>query len=142
MNYIKNKDLGINKMNVVHFQQSYQLNQSYDVFKQNLLQNPDISYVSRSNTAFGRDLPIGLSSMLNGLKKSFSATTVDPDFIPAMGIKMLKGRQFSWDLQSDVNSTAIVNKTFVEEFDLKQPLGTMLDFSNGKVMIKRLNLPH
>ena len=135
VNYIKNKDLGINKMNVVHFQQSYQLNQSYDVFKQNLLQNPDISYVSRSNTAFGRELPIGLSSMLNGLKKSFSATTVDPDFIPAMGIKMLKGRQFSWDLQSDVNSTAIVNKTFVEEFDLKQPLGTMLDFSNGKVMI-------
>ncbi len=135
VNYIKTKDLGINKMNIVHFQQSYQLNQSYDVFKQILLQNPDISYVSRSNTAFGRDLPIGLSSMLNGLKKSFSATTVDPDFIPAMEIKMLKGRQFSWDLQSDVNSTAIVNETFVKEFDLKQPLGTRLDFSNDKVMI-------
>jgi len=41
---------------------------------------------------------------------------------------MVKGRQFSWDIQSDHYMTAIVNESFVKEFQLKQPLGSEINF--------------
>jgi putative ABC transport system permease protein len=135
MDYLKTKDLGFNNKNIIYFSQSQQINQKYDVFKQKLLQNPDIINVSRSNTSFGKDLPIGLESDFKGLKKSYRATTADPDFIPTMKIEMVKGRQFSWDIQSDHYMTAIVNETFVKEFQLKQPLGSEINFFTIKPKI-------
>ena len=106
-----------------------------NVFKQKLLQNPDILNVARSNGALGRDLPIGLSTEINGLKNCSRATTVDPDFIPAMKIKIAEGRHFSWDIKSDKYATIIVNETLVKEFMLKPALGAELDFLKGKARI-------
>jgi putative ABC transport system permease protein len=135
VDYLKTKDLGFNNKNIIHFSQSQQINKNYDLFKQKLLQNPDILNVSRSNTSFGRDLPIGLESDFKGLKKSYRASTVDPDFIPAMKIEMVKGRPFSWDIKSDHYMTVIVNETFVKEFQLKQPLGAEINFFTIKPKI-------
>jgi putative ABC transport system permease protein len=135
MNFLKSKDIGLNNKNIIHFKQKYQINKHYDAFKQKLLENADIIHVSRSNTTFGQALPIEPTSMLHGHKKSYSATTVDPDFIPSVGIKILQGRQFSWDTRSDINKTAVVNETFVKEFELKQPLGAVIDFIDWKVSI-------
>jgi putative ABC transport system permease protein len=135
VNYLKTKDLGYNDKNIIHFNQSGQIGQHYDAFKQKLLENHAIMYVSRSNTSFGRDLPIGISHKFRGANVSYSATTADPDFIPAMGIKIIEGRSFSWDLPSDLNKTAIVNETFVKKFDLKNALETELEFFSNKVKI-------
>ena len=133
--YLKYQNLGFDDKNIIHFNQSQVINKQYDVFKQKLLQNPDIIKVSRSNGALGRDLPIGLSTELNGLKKPYSATTVDPDFISTTKIKMVEGRPFSWDIQSDKYGTMIVNETFVKEFGLKPALGAEIDFFNWKARI-------
>ena len=57
--------------------------------------------VARSNHELGKSLNIGASHEINGVKKSYSATTVDPDFIPTMKIEILEGRGFSWDIPSD-----------------------------------------
>jgi len=134
VNYLKYQDLGFNDKNIIHFNQSKVINKHFDVFKQKLLQNPDILNVARSNVALGRDLPIGLSTEINGVKKSFRATTVDPDFIPTMKIKITEGRPFSWDIKSDKMTTMIVNEAFVKEFMLKPALGAELDL-NGKARI-------
>jgi len=133
--YLKYQNLGFDDKNIIHFNQSQVINKQYDVFKRKLLQNPDIIKVSRSNGALGRDLPIGLATELNGLKKPYSATTVDPDFISTTKIKMVEGRPFSWDIQSDKYGTMIVNETFVKEFGLKPALGAEIDFFNWKARI-------
>jgi putative ABC transport system permease protein len=135
VNYLNSKDLGFNDKNIIHLNQSGQIGQHYDAFKQKLIENPAIVYVSRSNTSFGRDLPIGISHKFRGVNISYSATTADPDFIPAMGIKIIEGRSFSWNLPSDLNKTAIVNETFVKKFDLKNALETELEFFSNKVKI-------
>jgi putative ABC transport system permease protein len=135
VDYLKSKDLGFNNRNIIHFKQSQQISQNYDVFKQKLLQNPNVIRVSRSNGALGKDLPIGQGQELNGLKKTYRATTVDPDFIPAMGIHMVEGRPFSWDIQSDKSGAIIVNETFVKEFELKQTLGAEIEFLGMKPRI-------
>ncbi len=135
VNYLKYQDLGFSDKNIIHFKQSELINKHFDVFKQKLLQNPDILNVARSNVALGRDLPIGLSTEINGLKKSYRATTVDPDFFPTMKIRIAEGRPFSWDIKSDKYATIIVNETFVKEFMLKPALGAEIDFLNVKARI-------
>jgi putative ABC transport system permease protein len=135
VDYLKTKDLGFNNKNIIHFNQSEQINNKYDVFKQKLLKNPNVISVSRSNGALGNDLPIGTQNELNGLKKPYRATTVDPDFIPTMKIEMIKGRPFSWNIQSDHYGAIIVNETFVKEFELKQPLGSEINFLNWKTRV-------
>jgi putative ABC transport system permease protein len=135
VDYLKTKDLGFNNKNIIHFNQSEQIGKKYDVFKQNLLKNPNVIGVSRSNGTLGKDLPIGTQNEFNGLKKPYSATTVDPDFIPTMKIEMVEGRPFSWDIQSDRYGAAIVNETFIKEFELKQPLGSEINFLNWKTKV-------
>jgi len=135
IDHLKNKSLGFDQKNIVHFCQNQQINQQYDVFKQKLIQNPNIISVARSNTALGQDLPIGTSHEINGVRKPYSATTVDPDFIPTMGIEMVEGRPFSWDISSDRNSSIIVNETFVKEFKLEPALGAEIDFLDWKTKV-------
>ncbi len=94
INYLKTKDLGFKDKNIIHFNQSQQIGQNYNVFKQKLLQNSNVINVSRSNGTLGKNLPIGLETKYNGLKKYYIATTVDPDFIPTMKIEMVGGRHF------------------------------------------------
>ena len=130
VNYLKTKDLGFNDKNIINFNQSNQIGQNYNVFKQKLLQNPNVKSISRSNGTLGKSLPIGLETEFNGLKKQYTATTVDPDFIPTMKMKMLEGRQFSWNIKSDYGRAVIVNETFVKEFEMKHPLGTKINFFN------------
>ena len=135
VDYFKTRDLGFNDKNVIHFNQDQQINRNYDVFKHKLLSNPNIIGVARSNVTLGRDLPIGTDTKINGLKKPYRATTVDPDFIPTMGIRMVKGRSFSWDMQSDKSDAIIVNETLVKEFGLKHPLGSNISFFGEKLTI-------
>jgi len=135
VDYLKTKDLGFNDKNIIHFNQSLQISQHYDAFKQNLLKNPDIISVSRSNTSLGQELPITTSNELHGLKKSYCATTVDPDFIPTMGIQIIEGRPFSWEIASDFQGAAIVNETFIKEFELKEALGKEINFIDWKFKV-------
>jgi putative ABC transport system permease protein len=135
VDYLKSKDLGFNNKNIIHFTQSQQIGQKYDVFKHELLKNPNVIHVSRSNSTLGKALPIGVGYTLHGLQKNYSATTADPDFIPTIGIHMVKGRPFSWDIQSDNGGAIIVNETFVKEFELKQPLGAEINFIGMKPRI-------
>jgi len=80
-------------------------------------------------------LPIQTSHEINGLKKPYHATTVDPDFIPTMGIQIVEGRPFSWEIASDFYGTAIVNETFVKEFEMKQTLETEINFIQWKFRV-------
>ena len=48
MNYVLNKDLGIDHNNIIYFQVNDKLLNSYDVFKEDLLKSTDIVSVTRT----------------------------------------------------------------------------------------------
>jgi putative ABC transport system permease protein len=133
--FLKTADLGFSQKNIIHFQQSQPIAEKYEVFKQKLLQNPNIISVSRCNGSLARNLSIGTSHEVNGVLKPYSATTVDPDFISTMGIELLEGRPFSWDKPTDEYRTIIVNESFVKEFELKPALGAEINFLNWKATV-------
>lgn len=135
IDFVRDKSLGLNTTNIMDFNQSKQIGLKYNVFKQRLLDNRNIISVTRTNTGLGKGLPITATYEDNGIKKAYSVTTVDPDFIPTMDIGILEGRNFSWEIQSDKKEAIIVNETFVEEFGLKSALNTEITLFNKKAKI-------
>jgi putative ABC transport system permease protein len=136
--FLKTKSLGYSHENIIYCLNSREINKSYDVFKHKLLQNPGVISLTRSNHSLGQSLNISTGYEVNGVRKTYRATTVDPDFIPTMGIKVIQGRPFSWDIPTDKERSIIVNETFVKEFELENPIGTeieFLDFLNFKPKI-------
>ncbi len=135
IDFVKDKSLGLNTANIVDFNQSKQIGLKYDVFKQRLLDNRNIISVTRSNNGLGKGLPMAATYEHNGIKKTYTVTTVDPDFIPTMDIGMLDGRNFSWEIQGDKKGAIIINETFAKELGLKSVLNTEITLSNRKVKI-------
>jgi len=135
IDFVKDKSLGLNTANIIDFNQSQQIGHEYNVFKQRLLQNPDIISVTRTNTGLGKSLPITATYEDNGTKRTYAVTTVDPDFISTMDIGMLEGRNFSWEIPTDKEGAMIVNETFVKEFGLNPVLNTEITLFNRKVKI-------
>jgi putative ABC transport system permease protein len=135
IDFVKDKSLGLNAANIIDFNQSQQIGKEYNVFKSRLLQNPGIISVTRTNTGLGKSLPITSAYEDNGIKKTYSVTTVDPDFIQTMDITLLEGRNFSWEMPVDKEGAVIVNETFAKELGLEQALNTELTLFNRKVKI-------
>lgn len=67
----------------------------------------------------------------------FHANFVDADFIPALGITMIAGRNFSENNPSDARRAIIVNEAAVEYFGWENPIGQRLsgqDFIDHEVI--------
>jgi putative ABC transport system permease protein len=60
---------------------------------------------------------------------------VDPDFIKTIGLKIIEGRDFSWDMETDKRNTVILNETAVKYFDLDPALGFELNIYNTKALV-------
>ena len=49
--------------------------------------------------------------------------TVDSEYLKTLDVKLLDGRNFSYENPADLRESVIVNETFVKELDIKNPLG-------------------
>ena len=132
--YLKTKDVGFDKENLIYCARS-KVSKQYDTFKQKLLQNPNILKVASSNTSLARNFPMTNNCVINNKERAFYTMTVDQDFVQTMGLKIIEGRDFSWDISTDQYGAMIINETAVKEFELTQPIGTELEMFGHKVFI-------
>jgi len=118
LQYIQDKDLGIDKDHVLTMQYDGTLDKQFYAFKVDLLRNPHIENVGRSSRIpSGRLLDDQNASVLQGgsfqpLKVDLKQIAVDEGFIPTFGIKMAAGRNFSHEIKTDSNKY-IINETTV-----------------------------
>lgn len=114
LSYIQNKKLGYEKDEVVILPGTWQLNGKQEVYRNQLLQDPRVANVSISSY-----LPAGWSNnnnffiYPNGNANQMVKTLrydVDQNYIPAMGMQIASGRNFSKDFGMD-SSGIIVNET-------------------------------
>ena len=61
----------------------------------------------------------------DGFQEDFAYTTVSPDYVKSLGLKIIAGRDFSREFASDSNAV-LLNKTAVTYMGLKNPVGTIL----------------
>jgi len=142
MHYLKNRDLGFNKNQVLVIDipsGDSTLIQQLPSFKQRLLSRPAIQAVSNP-----QDIPAESLSKLMMLaeqdsallEKTINVMFVDYDFLEVMGIALKAGRNFSPAMGTDERGALLINEAAARWLGWHEPLGKriqMIDI-DGKVI--------
>lgn len=131
LNYIQTRNLGFNKDQVLIIDGTYFLHNNVDAFKNEVLQMPGVvsgtlsdylpvSNSSRSDNTYSKE---AVATAQNGF--DMQNWRVDYDYIQTMGMKIIKGRNFSKDYGSDSSAT-IINETTAKILGYSDPLGRQI----------------
>jgi len=140
LNYLKNMDQGFDQKNVIGLQLNGQLGRKYPVLKQVLAENQNIKYVTSTNTEVGQGsgkVIFKVETDQGMIDRGVNFAVVDHDFVDALGIKILQGRDFQQDMPSDTLTGVVVNETFVKRMGWADPVGkkvTLGNAINGRVI--------
>jgi putative ABC transport system permease protein len=123
VNYLHNKDLGFNKDQIMFFpMRGDNMTKNYEAFKNELLQAPGVSSVSVGYGFPGDMFGDGMMKVpRKGEEKKATQMMVDHDYIKTLGLKLIAGRDFSKDIQTDKDHAYIINETAVKELGLGTP---------------------
>ena len=133
MDFIYTTDLGYNREQVITIQQSGGAIPRASAFKAELLRNKNIVSAGTSSTRLGQQLgrtsifPEGATSAETNIITSVMAA--DEDFIPAMDIKILAGRNFSQDF--DDSLSMIVNEEMTRLLKWDNAVGKKISLQTG-----------
>lgn len=134
--FMRTENIGFDNKHIIICQLTKNIRNKFDIFKQGLLENPDIINVATSSgIGLAEKFHISFTEEINGAEKSFRAMAVDPDFIKTIGLEIIEGRDFSWDLETDKSKTVILNETAVKYFALDPALGFELNINNSKALV-------
>ncbi|QMU26712.1 ABC transporter permease [Adhaeribacter radiodurans] len=137
--YMKNKDLGLNQENLIYFPGSGGILNHFEAYKTELLVQPGIGKVAQSSQELlGR---VTTSQSLDWKGKnpneiiSFQIINADANFLPTMGAKLKDGRNFSVDFSTD-SLNYIINEEALKAMGLSQPIGQKVRFQGkeGKII--------
>ncbi|SOD79037.1 ABC transporter permease [Spirosoma fluviale] len=144
VDYIRTKNLGLDRENVVYMDLEGDLPKRFDAFREELLQAPGIQSVSSA----GND-PMQIGSSTTGVewkgkpegdKTLFNQLPISYDFISTMKIKLLDGRDFSKGTITD-STNYIVNEEAARRMGastpgMKSAVGQDLKFwgKSGKIV--------
>jgi putative ABC transport system permease protein len=141
LNYLKTMDQGFDQKNVIGLQLNGAMGRKYPVLKQVLLDNPNIKYVTSTNSAVGEGsgkLIFNVETDQGMAQKGINFAVVDHDFIETLGIKMVNGRDFQQDMPSDTLSAVVVNETFVNRMGWKEPIGKKIEAGDANTLRARV----
>lgn len=142
IDYVKNKNLGFNKDNVIYIPIEGDLQQksTADLFTARILDNPDFLNVTKTSAP-----PIYLSSSTTGgfrwdgkdpeNKTLFQILQVGHDFVETFNMEMKEGRAFDKQLATDTMNV-IINEQAAAAMHMEDPLNFPVTFwgRQGKVV--------
>jgi putative ABC transport system permease protein len=126
--FLTNTNLGYEDNNVVEVSKNISSHEEAEVFKQELLKNPDIMDVAAKNGGGWNTM----AKIDNDSSIQFAYETVDESYIPMMKIQLLLGRNFSKDHPSDSTTSVIINEAFAKQAGWKDPIGKTVNFFFNK----------
>ena len=144
MSYIKHKDLGYDKDQLIYLRVhgNTDVINGYNAFKNEILSNPVVSGATTSNSLLG-SLGTGGSETIdvngNPLQVNTSRLRVDADYLKVHGIKLIAGENFGIYAASDSIRPIILNQNAITQFgwgDARSAIGKPFKMGgqNGKVI--------
>jgi len=130
--FIKNKDLGYEKNNVlmIPMPSRYTIGESHQTLKNQLLKNPGVTGVAATTL---NPTNMERSSMtLNWRGKDPNAqitihyNVVTIGYLDTLKMEVIEGRGFSEEISSDRNGAALLNEEAVKEMGFENPVGEMI----------------
>jgi putative ABC transport system permease protein len=129
LEFMKKKDLGFNRSDVLILDNAYVLGNSFEDLK-NKLENLDgVINISAVIRLPGSDNSFSITSLsVPGSEESLRVNLFrgDHDFINTLEFELIEGRGFDENLSSD-SVSIILNEAAVKSLNLKNPVGTILN---------------
>ena len=117
LRFIRNRDAGFEREHIITTKVNRfnrELQENIGVLKTELLKNPAIRAVTRSNWP-PTNIRAGSSPTWEGLPEGertlFHNLVTDYDFLDLFGIELVKGRAFSREITSDLTGAYLINET-------------------------------
>lgn len=133
VHYLKHKELGLDREQVLAWHMPDHINARYDVLQTELLTDPSIAALGRSS-----ELPIRVETgtgdpSWEGMDESkraiFKMMFVDEDFFSAVGIQMATGTSFTTEMIGDTaDFRFIINETAARHMGFEDPINKRLSF--------------
>jgi putative ABC transport system permease protein len=123
-NFLTTEKLGFDNSNLITINKSGLKRGEAKLFKEQLMENPDIIGVAAKN----RGGWFTSAKLKNDSTISFHYETIDETFLPLLKIPVIKGRNFSLDFPSDSGSSVLVNEAFVKKAQWANPIGQEVNF--------------
>lgn len=138
--FMQEKNLGIDKNNILVLQNTGRLGTNKDAFKNALSQQTGVVKMSYSNNTFpGVNNTTIFKAGGSDQDHIMGVYFADQDHQDVIRFEMKEGRYFSKDFPSD--TTAIVlNEAAVREFGFTDPIGEEILYKNGGPAIERLKV--
>ena len=135
LNFFQDTNMGLNKENVLVIANSGRLGKSEESFRQTISQLPGVTSASittsiPTGSVFG-DRYVPETDGKEQLAKDINLNSfmVDYDFIPALQIQVLKGRNFSRDFAD--SASVILNEEAVKQIGWEEPVGKYMRYPGG-----------
>jgi putative ABC transport system permease protein len=118
LKFMQNKNPGFNKENVVMVDaEGVETKKVYPIFRQTLLNQPQIAAVASAELGLGDGMGWSRSDFdYRGTHKAVYEYYVDPNYIDLMGIKLIAGRNFDPAIASDTVTSVIINESMMNDF--------------------------
>ncbi|MEI7596629.1 MAG: ABC transporter permease [Bacteroidota bacterium] len=120
MNFVRSKDLGFNKDNLIVLRiHDTTLMKKIPEFKQELLKNTSIKSASASITSIGTSAAMSVIQVQKDdqyVEQTVNYISGDYDYINTLQIKLLKGRMFNKKNKTDEMQSILINETAARQF--------------------------
>lgn len=139
LHYIRNKQVGYNRDQVLVLQNTSSLWIHAKSFKQQVLQIPGVKagtmtgFIPTTNiqntNVYSKD-----AAHSGGQVMGLDEWSIDADYIPTLGMQLVQGRNFSPLLPTDTTQSIIINETAARLLGFKEPLNKKL-YNDGAFTI-------
>lgn len=129
MHFLKNKEIGFNKNNVIAIPiRDRSVRGRYELLKNRLLQNSNITGVTASSMEPGVTSQNGISMKARNIDDiDMGIIYVDHDYVKTLEINLTKGRDFSKDVSTDAKSALLMNQAALERLGWQDALGEEIE---------------
>jgi len=130
LGFIKEKDLGYEKENVIVSVMRNEIRANYSAFKNELLQHANVLHVS-----WASESPSYVGSSVSAVEWdgknpdeliSMNWQYVDYDYIETMNFEIIEGRSFSSNFSTDTSNAYIINEEAAKVMEMESPVGKRL----------------
>jgi putative ABC transport system permease protein len=130
MEYIKHKDLGYDREQVLTMSLNQETAANFDPLVEKLAQSPAILSWASSGNLPGRTMG-RTGTQPDGIAQNdpwvVSVMSMDEHFIDTLGLKLIEGRNFSREFGTDAEKAVIINQAAAAAIGWEEPIGKTFD---------------
>ncbi|TEU04780.1 MAG: ABC transporter permease [Candidatus Aminicenantes bacterium] len=133
LRHIQNRDLGLNRENVVILRNNPFLMPRFESFKDRLQTQPGIKSVTsaaQGPTWVGENISIDWEGNPTDDALSIDYTVVDYDFFETFGMKIIQGRGFSPEFPTDMKDACVISELTARRMGLENPIGMSITMNH------------